>query len=306
MDFNKVNDNIDSAVFTARCERSPILGDGGGFFELTMLFLIAAALGGVAQGQTTARQIEPGAGTWKTYAIGSGADIRVPPPPDRAATAGEIAWLRSLPDDRNPVVRDQIRYWDAGAPAYRWIEIALNTALVRRPGARQPVYRTVALLNVAIYDATVAAWNSKYAHNRPRPSEADPSLVPLLPNPGSPSYPSEYAVTAGAASTILSYLFPDDGRFFTDLAEEAARSRLYARVEYPSDYHAGFELGRAIGAKVVEYARNDGFTAIWTGTVPTGPGIWIGTNPSSPLAGSWKPWLLSFRQPVPPRSTPGL
>ena len=302
MNFNNVNDNIDSAVFTARCERGPILGRGDRFLALTMFSLIAAP-GCIAQGQTTARQIEPGAGTWKTYVIGSGTEIRVPPPPDRAGTAGEIAWLRSLPDDRNPVVRDQIRYWDAGAPSYRWLEIALNTALVRRPGARQPVYRTVALLNVAIYDATVAAWNSKYAHNRPRPSEADPSLVPSLPNPGSPSYPSEYAVTAGAASTVLSYLFPDDTRLFTELAEEAARSRLFARVEHPSDYHAGFELGRAVGARVVEYVRNDGFTTPWTGTVPTGPGMWIGTNPSSPLAGSWKPWLLSsgsqFR-PVPP------
>ena len=105
MDSNMVNDNIDSAVFTACGERGPIVGRGGGFFALTMLFLIAAPPGGIAQGQTTARQIEPRAGTWKTYVIGSGAEIRVPPPPDRAGTAGEIEWLRSLPDDRNPIVQ---------------------------------------------------------------------------------------------------------------------------------------------------------------------------------------------------------
>jgi hypothetical protein len=52
---------------------------------------------------------------------------------------------------------------------------------------------------------------------------------------------------------------------FTDLAEEAARSRLFARVEYPTDY-------QAVGARVVQYARNDGFATPWTGTIPTGPG----------------------------------
>jgi membrane-associated phospholipid phosphatase len=260
------------------------------------VLLVAAA--------ASAQQIEPGAGTWTTFVIRSGDELRVPPAPDRAATGREIEWLKTLPGNRTPAVRDQIKYWDAGAPAYRWIEIALNTALVRRPGARQPVYRTMALLNVAMYDATIAAWSAKYAHNRPRPSQADPTLVPLLPNPRSPSYPSDYAATAGAASTVLSYLFPDDTRLFTELAEEAARSRLFARVEHPSDYHAGLELGRSVGAKVVEYARNDQFDTRWNGTVPTGPGMWIGTNPSSPLAGTWKTWLLAsgdqFRPPPPP------
>ena len=270
----------------------------------SVLSLIIAATGGAAWSQTAARQIEPQAGTWKTYVLGSGAELRVPPPPDRVATAREIEWLRSLPGESNPIVRDQIKYWDAGSPAYRWIEIALKTALVRRPGPPQPTFRRMALLNVAIYDATIAAWGAKYAYNRPRPSEADPTLIPLLTNPRSPSYPSEYAVTAGAASAVLSYLFPDDARYFTGLAEEAARSRLHARVEYPSDYLAGFELGRAVGAKVVEYARNDGFDRPWTGTVPAGPGMWVGTNPLFPLAGSWKPWLLAsgnqFRPAPPP------
>ena len=34
----------------------------------------------------------------------------------------------------------------------------------------------LALMTVAVYDATIAAWDSKYAYKRPRPSEADPSV----------------------------------------------------------------------------------------------------------------------------------
>ena len=118
--------------------------------------------------------------------------------------------------------------------------------------------RHVALVNVAIYDATVAAWDSKYAYSRRRPSELDPSLSTVLPKPQSPSYPSEHAVTAGAASATLAYLFPDEAKRFTDQAEEAARWRLLTGVEYKSDVRAGLELGRAVAAQVIERARADG------------------------------------------------
>src|SRR5260370_25703056 len=102
--------------------------------------------------------------------------------------------------------------------------------------------RGLALVNVAIYDATVAAWDSKYAYNRQHPSAADPSIKPSVGLPESPSYPSEHAVAAGAASVVLSYLFPNQSEVYADLAEEAARSRLFAGTAYPSDVNAGLEL----------------------------------------------------------------
>src|SRR5207248_3059652 len=98
----------------------------------------------------------------------------------------------------------------------------------------------------AIYDSIIAAWDSKYTHNRPRPSELDSSLTTAIPNPQSPSYPSEYAVAAGAASTVLAYLFPDDADLLTQQAQAAMQSRLIAGVEYPSDAQAGLELGQKV------------------------------------------------------------
>ena len=90
-------------------------------------------------------------------------------------------------------------------------------------------YRMMTLLNVAIYEAMVAAWDSKFAHNRRRPSEVDPTLTTVIPNPRSPSYPSEHAAAAGAAAVVLSYVMPDDAVLFSSKAEEAARSRVLAR-----------------------------------------------------------------------------
>jgi hypothetical protein len=46
------------------------------------------------------------------------------------------------------------------------------------------VYTYVAL---AMYDATIATWESKYADNRPRPSDFDHRLRTALPVPDSPS-----------------------------------------------------------------------------------------------------------------------
>ena len=111
--------------------------------------------------------------------------------------------------------------------------------------------RNFALLNIAMYDATIAAWDSKYAYRRPRPSVVDTSIPTAVRTPDSPSYPSEHAATAAAAAEIFAYLYPADAQAFRDLAEEAARAAMAAGINYPSDIMAGLELGRAVGAKVV-------------------------------------------------------
>jgi len=181
--------------------------------------------------------------------------------------------------------------------------MAVNEAL--KNGVTGPfAWRMLSMMNVAIYDALVAAWDSKYTYNRARPSVADPTLPTVLPNPDSPSYPSEYAVTAGAASTVLAYVFPDDAAMFMQQAQEAGQSRLLAGVEYPSDVQSGLDLGQKVGALVVERGKADGSDAKWTGSVPTDKGRWNGTNPGFPTFGSWKTWILTsgsqFRPGPPP------
>jgi hypothetical protein len=43
--------------------------------------------------------------------------------------------------------------------------------------------RDLSLMHIAIYDATIAAWDSAYAYNRPRPSTLKNDLITVLPNP---------------------------------------------------------------------------------------------------------------------------
>ena len=179
---------------------------------------------------SSSEQIEPDAGQWKTWVLTSGDELRPAAPPDQATTAAEIEELKALVAQRDAAALEQITYWDAGSPSYRWNEIADAQGL--KAGLPPPLNsRAMALMNVAIYDAMVATWDAKYTYNRNHPSEFDASLDTLLPNPASPSYPSEHAVAAGAASAILAYIFPDDAQSFNDQAQAAAQSRSLGRCQ---------------------------------------------------------------------------
>jgi membrane-associated phospholipid phosphatase len=236
--------------------------------------------------------------------------LRLTRPPDAAATAGELEDLKSLAAQRDGAMLNQIAFWDAGAPGYRWNGL-LREELTKHGviAASAPSSRHLSLMNVAIYDATVAAWDSKYAYNRARPATLDATLSAAVTTPASPSYPSEHAVVAGAAATVLEYLFPDDADAIRARSEQAADSRVKAGVQFPSDTIAGLELGREVGKLVVERARNDGSSVAWAGTIPNEPGLWSlagypdGAAPVTPNFGTLRPWVLesgSVLRPGPP------
>jgi hypothetical protein len=85
-------------------------------------------------GQARPDRVEPNAGSWRTWVLSSGKELRVPPPPDAGATRREIDWLRSLPAESTPIIREQIEYWDAGSPSHRWVEWMVNRAVNNRLG----------------------------------------------------------------------------------------------------------------------------------------------------------------------------
>jgi membrane-associated phospholipid phosphatase len=288
----------------------------GNFMRTIHLLLRAAAclllIGGVVAGgsadaapvhmQPASPSIEPGAGAWTTWLLTSGAELRLPPPPDATDTQSEVVELRQLAEQRDGAALDRISYWDASVPSYRWTQRAVEHTQSRGVLGNRAI-RMLALLNVAIYDATIAAWDTKYAYNRPRPSDGNPGLAAIT-TPASPSYPDEHAVAAGAASTVLTSIYPSDAEMFRAWADEAARSRLEAGVAHPSDVSAGLDLGRQVGVRAVARGRADGSDAAWSGGVPTEPGKWKGTNPVEPLAGTWATWTLGdpsqFRPGPPP------
>ena len=231
----------------------------------------------------TGPQIEPQAGRWKTWVLTSGSQFRLPAPPDGLAQEVEIRNLITRASRRDATALGAISFWDSGPPGYRWNEIATNL-LVKNNITGPRSARVLSLLNVAIYDATIAAWDSKYVYNRPRPSQVNSNVAPAIPVPNSPSYPSEHATAASAAAAVLNYLFPSEAQTLERAAQECSESRLNAGVQFQSDVSAGQELGRKVAELVIARGRTDGSDVVFNGTIPTGPGFWRGTNPIESFA----------------------
>lgn len=248
--------------------------------------------------------VAPDAGDWGTWILESSSELRPEAPPDEEATLAELAQMHELMDQSDAATQEVIDYWNAGSPAYRWVHMANERQKTLPPG---PLHgRTMSLITVAMYDALITAWDAKYTYERPRPDALDGTLTPTVAVPNSPSYPAEHAVVAGAASTVMAYLWPEEAEHYRALAEEAAFSRVAAGVQYPSDVEAGLALGQAVGERLVERAKNDGRDAVWDGQFAEGPAYftWRGQGPAVPMAGTWQAWLLEsndqLRPPEPP------
>jgi membrane-associated phospholipid phosphatase len=247
--------------------------------------------------------VEPNAGTWHTWAVNDVKAYRVPAPPNLIASEQEAKNIEVLAAQQTTTVQQMEQYWNAGTPAYRWIQIAqqeVNSHGLSGPGAT----RALSLVAAGLNDAIIAAWDSKYTYRRPRPSELDGQLTPAIAVPDSPSYPSDYSAAAAVASTVLGYLFPDRQSALDSMAIAAEQSRVYAAVEFPSDLTAGTALGKAVAQAVIQRAQTDGFSTPFTGSFPPTPGKWSSANPVFPLAGTWRPWALDsgseYRLAAPP------
>ena len=243
-------------------------------------------------------QVEPAAGTWKTWFISSGKDYRLPAP---TSYKNEIAEALSVQQNLDATARQQIIFWNAGAPGYRWQEM-MNKLWAVDTG-RYAILANM-LLGTAIYDATVAAWDTKYAYKRPRPFTADSRIKVYTVKPESPSYPCEHSVAAGVAVAIFSKFFPKLADSVSRMAQQLMDSRIGAGVAFPSDTRAGFDLGKRIAEREIEHTKDFVTTAQWDGKVPDKPGLWRGKFAMFPTAGKNKTVVLEsaseFRPGPPP------
>src|SRR5512132_350917 len=96
--------------------------------------------------EQTVDRIEPDAGKWTTWVLRSGGELRLPAPGALADTLAEIAWLKEYMAQTNAMALEQVRYWDAGSPPYRWIELLSDRLREGRLAVSVTSFRGYALL----------------------------------------------------------------------------------------------------------------------------------------------------------------
>jgi hypothetical protein len=278
----------------------------------TMLVMMLMVFLGVMAPPASSEVVSggPKVGQWKTWVLAAGNEIQVPAPPAETSdqTKAELAELRQLQKERSPSVNTAIQYYNAVPATQRWHDLAFTLARAEKQSPNRQA-RLSAILHTALHDAVIVTWTAKYQFNRKLPSQMAPDVTPVVPITGAvpapePSYPSEHAAIAGTAVGLLTAFFPKEEANLKATAAELGQTRLLMGVNYRSDIDAGFALGQAMAQKALARAATDGSDAKWTGTVPTGPGMWVGKDPLEPLQGTWKPWLMTrgdqFRPGPPP------
>ena len=273
------------------------------------LLALAPLIGGCGGSADDDRssKAEPSAGGWTPWVLRSGGSIGVPAPPapDSAAARRDMSELEAAVRARTPAQEALARRYSAAPVVAPWLEQTMEL-VSRRPKDPPSSSRSYAYVSAAMEDAVVAAYRWKYRYRRDAPT--GDSSVERSPDP---SYPSEHAAMAGAASRVIAHLYPEYPRARLDeRAEDVAQARVAAGANYPSDVAAGLKLGRAIAERYIEKASRDGYTRKWDGKRPRGPEHWEPPpgstgQPIQPLAGTWDTWVLDpvdrFQPPAPPR-----
>lgn len=243
-------------------------------------------------------QTEPGAGQWKTWFIPNGQTYRLPAP---GSPQKEAAQVIAAQKNMDAAARQRIEHWNTGSPGYHWTHLMDNTWM---SDALNNGILANMLLNVALYDATIAAWDSKYAHKRPRPFAADKRIKAIGPKPDSPSYPCEHSVAAGVASTLIAHFFPKMADSVRHMAADVMAARVAAGMAYPSDTRAGFDLGKKIAEAEIALTQGYLSNAQWDGKMPDRPGLWNGKFAMLPYAGQSKTIVLENGQQFRPGPPP--
>ncbi|MEN9675298.1 MAG: hypothetical protein RIS76_1194 [Verrucomicrobiota bacterium] len=215
---------------------------------------------------------------------------KAPPALNTQAYAADLAQVQELGSATSTVrTADQTeiaRFWANGAgtatPPGHWNQIARTVIAQQelRLGVGEEA-RLMALLNLAMADAAVVSWNSKYEYNLWRPvaaireadtdgnplTIADSTWTPLLVTPPFPECISGHSTFSGAAAAVLARVFGSDSIAFVAesddapgiarryagfhaAAAESGMSRIYGGIHFMGANRFGLSAGRRVGDSI--------------------------------------------------------
>ncbi|MEM9942120.1 MAG: phosphatase PAP2 family protein [Planctomycetota bacterium] len=190
-------------------------------------------------------------GVVKTFSLSSGHQYRCPPPPrpgSREYVDGYqmVKSMGASPETvgslSNPITRFFGNYWgyDAtpllGTPPRCYNQIAVQVATVEGINSPDEMARYLAMVNTALADSGIAAWDSKYFYNYWRPvtgirrsdgvdaTSTDENWEPvgisvintevaIRPTPPFPAYPSGHSTFGASTFEVMRQFFGNNTRF---------------------------------------------------------------------------------------------
>lgn len=160
-------------------------------------------------------------------------------------------------------------------PAGHWLAITNQVVERERPSVEKTLISYLKV-GIALNDAMVSCWHSKYLYNMERPESYIRKHItkdwrPYSPSPSFPSYPSGHSMMGAAAAVVLTNLYGDqyammdkshEGlrdfemrprafKSFEEMSRENALSRMLLGVHFRMDCEEGLRLGNLIGSDVV-------------------------------------------------------
>ncbi len=162
-----------------------------------------------------------------------------------------------------------------GLPSGHWMLITTQVAQQHRFDLARTV-EAVAWLGVALFDAFLNCWTWKYRFNLLRPVTyvnryIDPGWTTFVNSPQFPEHTSGHSVASRAASGVLTALLgplafvdnshavrgmaPRSFSSFEAAADEAAQSRIYGGIHFPTGIEVGKTCGDEIAALLVARLR---------------------------------------------------
>ena len=237
--------------------------------------------------------VDPQWGNVTPFALTSGSQFQPPPPPaiTSAQYAQEVNQVEAIGGTtstvRTPDETALARFWSdlpgTFDPPGHWNQITEIAALMTKSNLENSA-RAFALVDIALADAGIEAWNVKYTDNTVRPVTvirdgadgvnplitADPTWTPLWNTPAFPSYISGHSTFSAAAATALDLALREpfrvhrprrsDGNLaprhfasFDAAAQEAGMSRIYGGIHFMSDNIYGLQVGGEVGQYVVQH-----------------------------------------------------
>lgn len=222
-------------------------------------------------------------GEVRPFALKSAADCEPPPPPAYSEETNSVMYREAqevyrVSKQATQEQRQYALYWaddplKTPTPAGHWTFIATDLLKLRKASLADAA-EAYARLNIAMSDAFVAGWRTKYRTSVLRPVTyvqlaIDSNWVPeLMHTPPFPEYPSGHSVQSSAAAAVLGKVFGNDLPFtdnthndrgwgprnfksFKAAADEAAFSRMYAGIHFRSGVVGGQVQGTCVANQVL-------------------------------------------------------